>query len=166
LVFTKSLIPFRREIQITKKFRFELKHILAIIAHESTHNYLNQKNIRIDDERDNEILTDSAAAYLGLGNLILEGYEPIIWTTDHWISGNSRGHTTRTLTIGYINTDNIRFAVAKSAVLREIEEFTSLLPFFDRWIFSSKIKIKINMKAKNERKNKKSVELLTKKMRK
>lgn len=36
----------RREIQLTKKFRFKFEHVMAILVHESMHNYLDNVGIR------------------------------------------------------------------------------------------------------------------------
>lgn len=127
---------FRREIQLTKKFRFRIEHILGILAHESTHNYLNYWGIREEDELENEILTDVAAAYLGLGALLLEGYKPISWTSDHWATATASGYTTHTISIGYVKPEGIRYAIVRSAELRRLKEFASVLPFSDRIMVS------------------------------
>jgi hypothetical protein len=127
---------FRREIQLTKKFRFRIEHILGILAHESAHNYLNFWGIREKEELENEILTDVAAAYLGLGALLLEGYKPISWTSDHWATGTASGYTTHTIFIGYVKPEGIRYAIAKSAEFRRLKELASVLPFSDRIMVS------------------------------
>jgi hypothetical protein len=48
--------------------------LLAILAHEITHIYLFRIGLSFDDRMQNEILTDTAATYLGLGTLILNAY--------------------------------------------------------------------------------------------
>lgn len=127
---------FRREIQLTKKFRFRIEHILGILAHESTHNYLNYWGIREEDKLENEILTDVAAAYLGLGALLLEGYKPISWTSDHWATSTASGYTTHTISIGYVEPEKICYAISKSAELRRLKELASVLPLSDRIMVS------------------------------
>jgi ssDNA-binding Zn-finger/Zn-ribbon topoisomerase 1 len=52
----------------------------AILAHELTHHFLFEKSIIIKDTVENEKMTDFATAYLGLGKITLNGYEPISWT--------------------------------------------------------------------------------------
>ena len=48
----------------------------ATLAHEMTHYYLMKKrNIVLDSVMENELFTDFAAAYLGFGLILLEGYE-------------------------------------------------------------------------------------------
>ncbi len=104
----------RGEILLLKKPNFEIEHILAILAHECTHNYLYHHQINNPDEVENEVLTDLAAAYLGLGTLILDGYEAI------------------TEEIGYVATKDIRYAIVYSAKLRKLKELASSLPLLDR----------------------------------
>jgi hypothetical protein len=139
---------YQREIQLTKKFRFQLKHILAILAHESMHNYLYNKGIKENDTAENEILTDVSAAYFGLGQLVLSGYEPITWTSDHWSRGNEYGHTTHTYTIGYVPYQMIDYAIYRSAILREEKEFIKILPF------SSRLMLRFHLWRKNKKKEK------------
>jgi len=144
----KSRGGYQREIQLTKKFRFQLKHILAILAHESMHSYLYHKGIEEDDTNENEILTDVSAAYLGLGQLLREGYEPIIWTSDHWSRCDQSGYTTHTYTIGYIPYQMIGYATYKAAILREEKEFIRILPF------PSQLLLRYHLWRKNKRKEK------------
>jgi hypothetical protein len=149
-----------REIQLTKKFRFELCHILAILAHESTHHYLYDHRIEESNETENEILTDVAAAYLGLGALLLKGYMPIHWTSDEWDILIASGHTDHTMEIGYITPENVRYAIFCSAKLRNLEKLALPLPIFDR------IKISFHFRKirKNQEKSKKQIELLLDKL--
>jgi hypothetical protein len=110
----KRVIPGHNEILLLKKPDFEIEHILAILAHECTHNYLYHHQINISDELENEVLTDLAAAYLGLGALILDGYEAL------------------TRRIGYVAAKDIRYAIVYSAKLRKLKELASFLPLLDR----------------------------------
>ena len=120
------------EILIIKKQRYQLEHILAILAHESTHNYLYHHGVSESEETENEILTDVAAAYLGLGVLLLDGYQPISWTSSHWTTFTASGYTTHTISIGYLKPKNIRYAIARAAELRHLKKLASPLPLFDR----------------------------------
>ena len=132
----KVLGEYNREIQLTKKFRFKLEHILAILAHESTHNYLYHQEVRELEESENEILTELATTYLGLGHLLIPGYKPIIWTSDQWNTLTESGYTTHTISIGYVPPETIRYAIVTSAELRhwKIKEVLSTLSFFGRII--------------------------------
>ncbi|MGA7076629.1 MAG: hypothetical protein WBZ42_08835 [Halobacteriota archaeon] len=102
-----------RTITLTKKFGFRFEQTLGILAHEMTHNYLHYWNIRESDEAENEILTDVAAAYLGLGAILISGYAQATHVT---YQGPTRiTHTTR---IGYISTSNVGYAMKRSAKMR------------------------------------------------
>ncbi len=149
-----------REIQLTKKFRFELFHVLAILAHESTHHYLYTHEIEESNEIENETLTDLAAAYLGLGGVLLKGYAPIHWTSDEWDILIASGHTNHTMEIGYITPENIRYAIFCSSKLRNLEELASPLSIFDR------IKIYFHFRKirKNQEKIKRNIDLLLEKL--
>jgi hypothetical protein len=108
----------RRKIQITKKHRFELRHVLAILAHESAHNYLFQHGADLPDETENELLTDITCAYLGLGHLLIVGYTPITWVTDRLQSFTGSGYKLHTNSIGYVEPITIYKAIIYSAELR------------------------------------------------
>ena len=109
---------FAREIQLTKKYRFGLEHVIAILAHESTHCLLDHCQLREVDQHDHEVLTDVAAAYVGLGGVILEGYHPVVWTS------GAGGQVTHSLSIGYVRPEGIRYAIAKSAQLRGLKQLS------------------------------------------
>ncbi len=89
----RAVGPEHNEILLIKKQKYEFKHILAILAHECTHNYLYHYRVRESEESENEILTELATAYLGLGHLLLAGYEPISWTSNEWDILIASGHT-------------------------------------------------------------------------
>lgn len=149
-----------REIQITKKLKFKLSHVMTILAHESTHDYLYHHRIREENELENEILTDLAAVYLGFGGIILKGYETIQWTSDEWDILIASGHTNHTMEIGYITPENVRHAIFCSSKLRNLENFAYPLPIFDR------IKIYFHFKKirRNQVKNIRQIQLLFKKI--
>lgn len=149
-----------REIQLTKKFRFELCHILAILAHESTHDYLCHHRIEESSESENEVLTDLAAAYLGLGGLLLKGYEPISWTSDEWDILIASGHTNHTMEIGYVTPANIRYAIYLAAKLRNLKNLAAPLPTVDR----IKIALHFRRLRKSEEKSTRRIELLREKL--
>jgi len=138
------------EILLIKKHKYELKHILAILAHEYTHNYLYHHRISESEESENEILTDLATAYLGLGHLLIPGYKPITWTSDHWNYVFASGYTTHTLSIGYVTPSTIRRAIIMSAGLRNwnpkevIANFSSvwdkIIAYFQLWPYRNRLR--------------------------
>lgn len=135
-----------REIQLTKRFRFELKHILAILAHESMHNYLYSHNAYDPNEGENEVLTDLAAVYLGLGHLLIEGYEPIVWKTHanstndfDWVDEFEASffggqYVTHHLVLGYVTQDTLIDALVLSTELRgwQPKAVLKMLPVLER----------------------------------
>jgi len=155
---------YYREIQLTKKFRFSLEHILAILAHESTHHYLDQHEISLPGESENEMLTDAAAAYLGLGGLLYKGYQPIQWTTDHWETPYERGHTVHSVKIGYISDSQVTEAVVYSAKLRFLEELAASLPAYYRSKVSSYFKELRRREEKAKQKQIKELKKLSEKL--
>ena len=124
-----------REIHITKKAKFDLNQILAILIHESIHNYLDYYKIKKEVEYDNEILTDLTAVYLGFGKYLLNGYKTIEYPI---LNG------TRYTQIGYIKYKDIIKAMNYSALKRNIVEIAHSLTL------GQKLKIK---KEINKRKN-------------
>ena len=97
-----------------KKTHFVIEHILAILAHECTHNYLHYHRVNVSDELENEVLTDLTVAYLGLGSLYLDGFDA------------------GTAEIGYVAAKDIRYAIVYSAKLRKLKKLASFLPLLDR----------------------------------
>lgn len=85
--------------------------VLATLSHELTHKYLHRhrlyRSYAKSDELDNEILTDVAAVYLGLGKLMVNGCEVRQSSTERDINGT---HTiTRTYRSGYLDRHQFSF---------------------------------------------------------
>ena len=59
-------------IEIDSNSNYDGRSLLAILSHEICHKYLQLENIK-QLGRENEILTDVAAIYLGLGKLLING---------------------------------------------------------------------------------------------
>jgi hypothetical protein len=103
----------RIEINITNKHS---PYIMgAILAHELTHHFLDSKGIRHSDIEKNEKLTDLATAYIGLGKLTINGYEPISWTQKR-----AQGTVNYTYQIGYLSPDDMAAIIHQVCVLRSI----------------------------------------------
>lgn len=152
-------------ITIHKKRGYKIKHLIGILVHEMMHHYLTNMNVRKYNNNENEILTDLACAYLGLGHLLLEAYSSIEWTSDHWERNNQSGHTLHRTWIGYITTEDLREAIARSAELRELnprEVLKSIISTSDRSIISTKLfKYRLKLLGKNlKEKVKKSYSVL------
>ncbi|MER0245002.1 hypothetical protein AAHZ94_24015 [Streptomyces sp. HSW2009] len=61
-------------IELNARFKTHRRDIGAALAHEVMHVYLHRLDLAFPGTRDNEILTDTAAAYLGAGWLLLDAY--------------------------------------------------------------------------------------------
>ncbi len=153
-----------REIYLLRKNRYNLKHILAILAHESTHNYLYKHRLRKSNIRENEILTDIASAFLGLGHIVAPGYVPITWETSTFFQ-----KTLHSITLGYVSYDSIVSAIAFSADYRGWSD-DDLMEYY-RYLkggISSDITVQLKIKAnklKKARANKAKIsELIHKKI--
>ena len=69
IVELSSSDDFFVELQI--QYQSDPKSIAAILAHEVAHIFLHKSNMRFPEEHDNEVLTDTVAAYFGFGPTIL-----------------------------------------------------------------------------------------------
>lgn len=83
----------------------------AILAHELTHHFLDQRDIRFSDAEENEKLTDLASIFIGLGKLIINGYEAISW---------AQGDTRWSYKVGYLFADDIAAILFQVSALRSI----------------------------------------------
>ncbi|WP_328298078.1 hypothetical protein OG389_09830 [Streptomyces sp. NBC_00435] len=61
-------------VEVNDRFRTHRRDLAAALAHEVTHVLLHRLELRFPNTADNEILTDTAAAYLGAGWLLLDAY--------------------------------------------------------------------------------------------
>lgn len=61
-------------VEVNDRFRTHRRDLAAALAHEVTHVLLHRLDLRFATTADNEILTDTAAAYLGAGWLLLDAY--------------------------------------------------------------------------------------------
>lgn len=116
-----GLIEFRRgasEVYIdvaTAAGRFA-PSVIAVLGHELCHKLLADHGIERqgDDTYAYEILTDVTATYMGLGKLMLNGYE-----FAGWIRGASEAGATRARhRFGYLSIDEVAFAHAMTCRIR------------------------------------------------
>ncbi|RKY68434.1 MAG: hypothetical protein DRQ24_11730 [Candidatus Latescibacterota bacterium] len=87
------------KIYIANEQEYRFDNLAAILAHERTHNYMHIHKIHYN-EIGNEALTDILAAYLGLGFLLLKGYESFGFS------------------IGYITNRSIKNTIRYAAKMR------------------------------------------------
>lgn len=88
---------------------YTANQIIAIVCHECTHHFLLSKGIWLQDEYDNEVLTDIAAVYLGFGTYLIDGYRPIektVFQSDNYVQR-------AVVRIGYISSEEIEFTLRR-----------------------------------------------------
>ncbi|MET9608973.1 hypothetical protein ABZZ17_28570 [Streptomyces sp. NPDC006512] len=61
-------------VEVNDRFRGHRRDLAAALAHEVTHVLLHRLDLRMPTTAEDEILTDTAAAYLGAGWLLLDAY--------------------------------------------------------------------------------------------
>ncbi|MFB7466415.1 hypothetical protein ACFCZ1_23475 [Streptomyces sp. NPDC056224] len=61
-------------VEVSDRFRTHRRDLAAALAHEVTHVLLHRLELGFPTTAENEILTDTAAAYLGVGWLLLDAY--------------------------------------------------------------------------------------------
>ncbi|MGW0532705.1 hypothetical protein [Streptomyces sp. NPDC003032] len=88
-------------IELNDRFRTHRRDIGAALAHEVMHVYLHRLDLSFPGTRDNEILTDTAAAYLGAGWLLLDAY---------------REDGASSQKLGYLTPEEFGYVLAKRAL--------------------------------------------------
>ncbi|MDN0194850.1 hypothetical protein [Streptomyces sp. S.PNR 29] len=89
-------------VELNDRFRTHRRDIGAALAHEVMHVYLHRLGLSFQGTRDNEILTDTAATYLGAGWLLLDAY---------------REDGASSQKLGYLTPEEFGYVLAKRAVL-------------------------------------------------
>ncbi|GGV50818.1 hypothetical protein GCM10010277_45760 [Streptomyces longisporoflavus] len=87
-------------IELNDRFRTHRRDIGAALAHEIMHVYLHRLDLAFSGTRDNEILTDTATAYLGAGWLLLDAY---------------REDSASSQKLGYLTPEEFGYVLAKRA---------------------------------------------------
>ena len=99
--------PLHPTIGLQLRPGYTAEQIIAIVCHECSHHFLNVKKLKGASDHGNELLTDYAAVYTGLGPLLRNGYQ------DPANLYREKADRTR---VGYITADEIDAAMS---VLRE-----------------------------------------------
>ncbi|UGY90816.1 hypothetical protein [Streptomyces gobiensis] len=89
-------------IELNSRFKKHRRDIGAALAHEVMHVYLHRLDLGFPGHRDNEILTDTAAAYLGAGWLLLDAFRQDSLTSQK---------------LGYLTPEEFGYVLAKRAAL-------------------------------------------------
>jgi hypothetical protein len=88
-------------IELNDRFRNHRRDIGAALAHEVMHVYLHRLGLSFPGTRDNEILTDTAATYLGAGWLLLDAYREDAMSSQK---------------LGYLTPEEFGYVLAKRAL--------------------------------------------------
>lgn len=93
-------------IELHARFKTDRRDVGAALAHEVMHVYLHRLGLELPGTRDNEILTDTAATYLGAGWLLLDAYRE---------EAAIRGERLRTSAykLGYLTPEEFGYVLAK-----------------------------------------------------
>ncbi|MFE9672735.1 hypothetical protein ACFYO5_01215 [Streptomyces sp. NPDC006259] len=89
-------------IELNDRFRTHRRDIGAALAHEIAHVFLHRVDLTFPGTRDNEILTDTATAYLGAGWLLLDAY---------------REDASSSQKLGYLTPEEFGYVLAKRALV-------------------------------------------------
>ncbi|NVK78196.1 MULTISPECIES: hypothetical protein [Streptomyces] len=89
-------------IELNPRFKTHRRDIGAALAHEVMHVCLHRLGLEFAGTRDNEILTDTASAYLGAGWLLLDAY---------------RESSVSTQKLGYLTPEEFGYVLAKRALV-------------------------------------------------
>lgn len=89
-------------IELNDRFKTHRRDIGAALAHEVAHVYLHRLDLTFPGTRDNEILTDTVATYLGAGWLLLDAF---------------REDRVSSQKLGYLTPEEFGYVLAKRALL-------------------------------------------------
>ncbi|MFI1567378.1 hypothetical protein ACH4ZX_30760 [Streptomyces sp. NPDC020490] len=89
-------------VELNGRFRTHRRDIGAALAHEVTHVYLHRLDLSFPSTAENEILTDTVAAYLGAGWLLLDAY---------------REDSVSSQKLGYLTPEEFGYVLAKRALV-------------------------------------------------
>jgi hypothetical protein len=87
-------------VELHERFAGQRRDIGAVLAHEMTHVFLHRAGLSFAGTDENEILTDTAAAYLGAGWLLLDAY---------------RRDAVSSQRLGYLTPEEYGYVLAKRA---------------------------------------------------
>jgi hypothetical protein len=88
-------------VELNDRFRTHRRDIGAALAHEVTHVFLHRADLAFPTTAENEILTDTVAAYLGAGWLLLDAY---------------RQDSASSQKLGYLTPEEFGYVLAKRSL--------------------------------------------------
>lgn len=109
--------PF--QIELNPKYRIEHLDIAAVLAHEMSHVFLHLRGIGYSDSSRNEILTDTTAAFLGIGWPCLNAHRAYQYTIERSAGFGARSLETTASeeSIGYITPEEFGYVLGKRSLI-------------------------------------------------
>jgi len=105
-------------INLHARYRQDQRDIAAILAHEITHVFLHRAKLRFPTTDDNEILTDTAAVYLGVGWPCLNSFR--IMVEDSFVPGfaiPTKMTIMHASKVGYLTPEELGYVLAKRSLV-------------------------------------------------
>lgn len=90
-------------IKVRLDFTWRFRELGAIVAHEIAHHYLTSRGVQLTDKDENEKLVDLCSIYLGLGKILMNGYDV---RYDEEIKKPSASP----MQVGYLKLDSLAYA--------------------------------------------------------
>lgn len=105
-------------VDLNNKYRNDHRDIAAILAHEITHVFLHRHGIQVPDTLENEILTDTAAVYLGVGWLSSNAHRVTEDRQERYIAPDMREVriTTTDERLGYLTPEEFGYVLGKRSL--------------------------------------------------
>lgn len=97
-------------VELNARLKADRRDIGAALAHEVTHVYLHRLGLEFPGTAENEILTDTAAAFLGVGWLLLDAYRE-----ESTVRGDRL--VRQALKLGYLTPEEFGYVLAKRAAV-------------------------------------------------
>jgi len=113
--------PFR--IELNQKYKVEHLDVAAVLAHEISHVFLHVNGISCPDTNENEILTDTAAAFLGIGWPCMNAHRTYQYTIDRPSGFGSRSLETTFSeeSLGYITPEEFGYVIGKRSIITGVK---------------------------------------------
>jgi hypothetical protein len=105
-------------IELNSRYQDDYRDISAVLAHEVAHVYLHKKGVYFPNELENELLTDTTAAYLGFGWPCLNAFRISVSEREIQGFGGERVvETTRSEeALGYLTPEEFGYVIAKRSL--------------------------------------------------
>jgi hypothetical protein len=104
-------------IKVRLDFTWRFRELGAIVAHEITHHYLTSSGVQLMDKDENEKVVDLCSLYLGLGKIIMNGY-------DVRYDEEIKKPSVSPMQVGYLKLDTLAYAFDLCCCLAIVDPHT------------------------------------------